>query len=340
MQTVSKTTETIKRLLSEGKQTRVPTRRSLLTEAGQRMYIEFKDTPDWVQGVLRNHQMKPSSIGVEVGNKQTIGGSWHEANRTTVYLYQNGQVKSLSGHYGQGMNATKQERSVNRGIEVDLKPGQMALTVNSYPKSATIHVAPMDVAKLIPSGEGAGELPIAEKIVLVATQGLKPFARKEEARRYVMISDAQWDAAVQGLISKGFLSKSKGITAQGRNAVTSLGRELMGLDYLIKKEYPNLMGIVSGLGGDYRIDVDTGKLVIASKYTYHQFLAAVAHAAVSGIDTKSQDKVAANLKGTPLDYLGNSLKEMPGYVYSQVLSMFGKLGEKDKEVLLARHIKR
>lgn len=247
MSTESSVSKSIKHLLSE-----------------DTMYIGAKDAPDWVTKLLKKHGIRPTSIKVEVGKQQTIGGSWHEANIPTVYLYMNGKVKSLSGHYGQGMNSTGQEQAVNRGIPVTLQSGQMALTLSSYPKGAKIHVPPEDMTKLISSGSNPDDLPVDEKLVLVTTKGFKSFARKSAVREFLLITDAEWDKAVRSLIGKGLLSKSKGITPEGRNIVEMLIKNLAAgsvtvsvIRKIIKTEYPNLEGAVTW---QTKIEFKTGKL--------------------------------------------------------------------------------
>lgn len=78
-----------------------------------------------------------------------------------------------------------------------------------------IYVNPENLARMLPPPV---ELTRDQKIVLVATRGLKSFARFDEAHSYTGISRNDYDQAKAELIAKGLLKPNGSITDQGRNA--------------------------------------------------------------------------------------------------------------------------
>lgn len=79
-----------------------------------------------------------------------------------------------------------------------------------------IHVGPDNLKKMLPAPV---EMTRDQKIVLVATAGLKSFARFDEAHSYTGISRQNYDQAKAELITRGLLKSNGSITDAGRNAV-------------------------------------------------------------------------------------------------------------------------
>jgi hypothetical protein len=170
--------------------------------------------------------MRPHTIAVVADSHPSVGGTWHDANRTTLYFRNNitGETRALTGTYG-GSNPwqSRSQAAVNEGQEVELPLDGAVLELTSYPKTARLYVHPEAVTKFIPAPTDV--LSWAERVVLAATRGLKSSYggvkefRKVESMKDTGISAGAYDAAKASLIKTGHLDSRGAITAKGKNAI-------------------------------------------------------------------------------------------------------------------------
>jgi hypothetical protein len=85
----------------------------------------------------------------------------------------------------------------------------------------TVFVNPADLAPMLPP---AVDLTWAEKVVLVATKGLKAFARYQSALDETGITPDEYRIAREGLAAKRLLNAAGAITGEGRNVASTLPR--------------------------------------------------------------------------------------------------------------------
>lgn len=107
-----------------------------------------------------------------------------------------------------------------KNLELSQLPEGFAVAVHHYQGSrqrGTLHLNAENLTKFLPA-PGGEEMPWGEKVVLAVTSGLKPFARRDEARR-MGVSGPEYDAAAAGLKAKRFLNAAGAITNEGRNLV-------------------------------------------------------------------------------------------------------------------------
>lgn len=91
----------------------------------------------------------------------------------------------------------------------------------------TVFVNPADLAPLLPAPVA---LSWAEKVVLKVTVGLKSAYRVDNAREECNLSRGEYDAGKEALISRGLLSRSGAVTAEGRNVAGTLPHNLSTLN--------------------------------------------------------------------------------------------------------------
>lgn len=184
--------------------------RKYLKEAA--LVVGFKDLPDWVKKVLKNKSIR-KDVEVEIGNKVSIPGNWHDANVREIFAFRNGKVSSQLAIGGQSINDTNKERLAKKGFGVELNPGDMILVTNTYPKNAKLYAHPMDMKPLLDE-PASDELSRDELISLVIIRGTKAAYRKEEAAREGIKNFPQ---IKKDLIQKGYLMKNGAINKKGKN---------------------------------------------------------------------------------------------------------------------------
>ncbi len=175
--------------------------------------IDIKDMPNWVKNILSTHKIK-GNLSYEAVKEADIGGNWHDANVRTIYLYEKGKIKQVSGAGGVSPNDSKEERLAKQGFKTVLVPDRMVLVVNSYPKSAKLYVHPDAMGELLDDKIDAN-LSAEELLALLATKQLKSSYRRDELSRF----GVKYDDHVAALKKKGLLSNSGGITTTGRNVI-------------------------------------------------------------------------------------------------------------------------
>jgi hypothetical protein len=98
----------------------------------------------------------------------------------------------------------------------------------------TVYAKPEVLSPMLP--DNTIELTQFEKIVLLATRGLKSAFRVENSKRDTGITTAEYETALNNLINKGLLKANKSITDKGYNTLESLGLTSSNLCQLRIKE--------------------------------------------------------------------------------------------------------
>lgn len=176
------------------------------------LMVGFKDLPDWVKNILKNKGIR-KDVKVNTGTKVKIHGNWHDANVREIFAFRNGKVSSQLAIGGQSINDTPKERQAKVGFDVVLKPGDMILVTNTYPKNAELYTHPMDMKPLLDE-PASDELTKDEIITLVIIRGTKAAYRAESAR---MEGIKDFPKIKADLMKKGYLMKNGAINKKGKN---------------------------------------------------------------------------------------------------------------------------
>ena len=180
-------------------------------------YVSPRDLPDWVKKVLKSHKIA-KDVEVEITDKVSTSGNWHDANVMDVYLYDRGKVAHQHAIGGQSMFDTGKEAQIKKGFQTRLTKDKMILITNTYPKVAKLYVHPDAMIKAL--DEPKQDITDEEYMVLVITRGLKASyqgrpLRKDTAAEYGI----DYETVKAQLISKGLLNRNGAINKNGRNVL-------------------------------------------------------------------------------------------------------------------------
>jgi len=190
------------------------------------IHINFKELPEWALKIVQGYGKRPD-VTVYVDENPYI----HGGDGIKVYSYKNGEINTFRGSYVESaINSSALENKVACGIgNIKFKPGEMVLTVTSYPKFFSLYVHPQDVQKLLPKKDET--LGVNHLIVLSYTASLKSSyggvknLRFIEANKNHKITLDEWNTTLNELMEKKLLRKNKSITPEGRNQIPILEKQ-------------------------------------------------------------------------------------------------------------------
>ena len=191
-----------------------------------KVFVSFKDLPCWCKTILRDKNLRPRSIDVEVGTEHNIGGPMR-----TLYLFDGYEVTVLSGATQAAPWESDIANSIALGAKVPIpRPECMIFETHNFGGRifVTLYVHPDSMVKALTAADT--DLTVIHKAILYATRsfkssyaGIKDYRYYEVGREFE-IAKGDWIKAKGELMETGHLTKRGAITTKGRNAIGHLDK--------------------------------------------------------------------------------------------------------------------